>query len=359
MGFSLRRFLPKHEFVSASPAPTAAPTQEELALSKQSWPVRVPADGRLYVTARHGDTFWSLARGFAATRNPSGVPTASEVLAYVRDLQAVNGSPLFKGQEVEIPLNKRASAKLSAVIAVQRDYNARIASGESLPLLDWATAVVTCSAADAIKVTVQPLRSDRPEVFAARHMGAAWPDGDVYQVATITPPVPIHAVHRRTEVPANGYLAIRVQPGETMWAIARRFAAAHKEPGAPTAAETTHYIRDIQRVNGYELRAGQTLKLPLSPNAHASLHPLIAAQQDWERRGDLGFDTADLDWSAASAIPDATGAVAVEVPDFERAQYERLSVRKLGATQTEATVFEVAFQKDLKAHSGALTLQTT
>ncbi|MNT58536.1 hypothetical protein D3C72_1959780 [compost metagenome] len=123
------------------------------------------------ITAKPGDTFWSLARRFAATTSPDGIPTGTEIKAYVADLQAANGNVLKAGKPVKLPRAENATWKLEALAVVQKDVETRKKAGETLPAFDWAQADVRWGYAEAMEVTVSPAQGGRPESFAVHATG--------------------------------------------------------------------------------------------------------------------------------------------------------------------------------------------
>lgn len=135
----------------------------------------------LSVTAKAGDTYWSIARKFAAAADGIA-PTSSEINAYVKDLQALNGKNLKAGQTVKLPINARATFVLEAMVAAQKAAAARQKAGEKLPALDWRTAQAAWGYAEAQEVSLTPTKGGKAVGFAAIATSSAKGGGTVYQV---------------------------------------------------------------------------------------------------------------------------------------------------------------------------------
>ena len=78
-------------------------------------------------------------------------------------------------------------------------------------------------------MTLPPQSGGKAEVLAVREYGPA-KGGSTYQVTTLQAAAPAVSSPRQVVVPAKGHLAITVQKGEGVGAIARRFAASHDAP---------------------------------------------------------------------------------------------------------------------------------
>ncbi|MBO9540614.1 LysM peptidoglycan-binding domain-containing protein [bacterium] len=172
----------------AAPAATAKPTApqaplgaDKLAKAGKTVEVTViPGKDHLSVTAKAGDSYWSIARKFASAADGIA-PTESEINAYVKDLQALNGKTLKAGQTVKLPINAHATFMLEAMVAAQKAAAVRQKAGEKLPALDWRTAQAAWGYAEAQEISVTPAKGGKPLGFAAIATGSA-KGGSVYKV---------------------------------------------------------------------------------------------------------------------------------------------------------------------------------
>ncbi|HEY9897803.1 MAG TPA: LysM peptidoglycan-binding domain-containing protein [Pantanalinema sp.] len=159
----------------------AKPSADKLTNAAKTVEVTVtPGKDHLGITAKVGDTYWSIARKFASAADGIA-PTSSEINAYVKDLQALNGKSLKAGQVVKLPINAHSTFMLEAMVAAQKAAAARQKAGEKLPALDWRSAQAAWGYAEAQEISVTPAKGGKAVGFAAIASGSA-KGGTVYQV---------------------------------------------------------------------------------------------------------------------------------------------------------------------------------
>ena len=118
---------------------------------------------------------------------------------------------------------------------------------------------------------------------------------------TVTPEVsesaPVMATEiRQVTVKPGDVLAMKAQPGDYYWKIARRFAK-ESTIGA--------YAKDLIARNGGSsvVKAGQLLNLPVTGNSDYELELAIAVQKVVQLRSLFGQAAPQLDWGSAEVTP--------------------------------------------------------
>lgn len=111
------------------------------------------------------------------------------------------------------------------------------------------------------------------------------------------PAAPVMAAEIRQVTVARGdVLALKAQPGDYYWKIARNFA----EDEAVGA-----YVKDLIARNGGSslIKTGQLLNLPLTSHAGHALELAIAVQKVLQLRGLFGDRLPELDWGSVEVAP--------------------------------------------------------
>ena len=275
----------------------------------------------LVLTAKAGDTYWGLARRFAATTSPDGVPTATEINAYVKDLQAANGKSdkIRVGQTIKLPTSANATWKLPALVASQK------ALGKQAAGYDWSQADAKWGYAESIDVTVPALKGGAAKALTVREYGPT-KGGSLFQVeAAEAPQGP-----REVKLGAKEPLVITAKAGDTYWGLARRFAATMSADGIPTGTEIKAYVKDLEAANGKALKAGYPVKLPRTENASWKLEALAVAQKDLAARKQAGEKLPEFDWTQANVAWGYAEAMEVTLPALTGGNPERLAIHATG-----------------------------
>lgn len=123
--------------------------------------------------------------------------------------------------------------------------------------------------------------------------------------ATVAEPVMADAIRHVTVKPGD-VLAMRAQPGDYYWKIARHFA-----PEEAVGA----YAKDLIARNGGSslVKVGQLLNLPLSEHADYKLQLAIAVQKVLQLRALFGDRTPELDWGSVEVSPGPVDAYWVSI----------------------------------------------
>lgn len=310
-------------FNAASPARPDSPlamASDRLSVASERSLVKVANQDALVYQAKAGDTYWGLARRFAATMSADGKPTPTEINAYAKDLQAANGgkATIRVGQSLKLPTTENATWMLPALVAAQKQL------GKKASDFDWAQADAKWGYAETIDVRVPALKGNAIQEFAVREYGPT-KGGSLYQVEALKAP----EAPREITLSAQEPLTLTAKAGDTYWAFARRFAAA-MNPDAPSTTEINAYVKDLQAVNGKFLKAGQTVKLPRTENATWKLEALAAAQKDVELRKQAGEKLPAFDWAKADVVWGYAEAMEVTVSPVQGGTPERLAVHATG-----------------------------
>ncbi len=308
-------------FNASTAASSAVVSTDSLTLATERSLTKVADKDALVITAKAGDTYWALARRFASTMNPSGVPTASEINAYAKELQAANGksAKIRVGQSIKLPMTDNASWKLPAMVAAQKSL------GKSASAYDWSKTDAKWGYAESIEVTAPALSGGKPLGLAVREYGPT-KGGTLFQVEAIQPLDDAREITLKASEP----LVITAKPGDTYWALARRFAATMSADGVPTGTEIKAYVADLQAANGTTLKAGQAVKLPRTTNATWQLEALAAVQKDFEARKQAGEKLPVFDWVKAEVRWGYAEAMEVIVPPMLGGKPESLAVHATG-----------------------------
>ncbi len=320
----VRNVASPSRFNAAPSAPAAPPVRlnaDSLTMAAAPARVKVADQDSLTLTAKAGDTYWGLARRFAATTRPDGVPSPTEINAYVKDLQAANGksSTIRVGQALVLPMTDHATWKLPAMVAAQKHLGKKAAE------FDWSQADAQWGYAESIEVTVPALKGDRRQGFAIREYGPT-SGGSLYEIAPLKAPEAPREVTLTSQQP----LRITAKAGDTYWGLARRFAATTRPDGVPSSSEINAYVKDLQAVNGKYLKAGQTVTIPRTERATWKLEALVAAQQDVETRTKGGEKLPTFDWARAEVKWGYAEAMEVTVSPLSGGMPERLAVHATG-----------------------------
>ena len=296
-------------------------TGDRLSVASERTLVKVAKQDALVYQAKAGDTFWGLARRFAATTSADGNPTLTEINAYAKDLQAANGgkATIRVGQSLKLPTTENATWKLPALVAAQKQL------GKQASDFDWAQADAKWGYAETIDVRVPSLKGKAAQDFAVREYGPT-KGGSLYQVEALKAP----EAPREIMLNAQESLTLTAKPGETYWGIARRFAATMSPDGSPSATEINAYVKDLQTANGKFLKAGQKVTLPRTENATWKLEALAAAQKDVEMRQQAGEKLPAFDWAKAEVAWGYAEAMEVTVSPMLGGTPERLAVHATG-----------------------------
>jgi LysM repeat protein len=308
-------------FNASTAASPAVLSTDSLTLATARSLTKVADQDALVITAKAGDTYWGLARRFAATMSPDGVPTATEINAYVKDLQAANGksAKIRIGQSIKLPMSDHATWKLPAMVAAQKSL------GKAASAYDWSRADAQWGYAESIEVTAPSLKGGKALGLAVREFGPT-KGGSLFQVEAIQP----LDAPREVTLAASEPLVITAKPGDSYWALARRFAATSSADGVPSATEIKAYVADLQAVNGKTLKAGLAVKLPRTANATWQLEALAAVQQDFEARKQAGEKLPVFDWAKAEVRWGYAEAMEVTVSPMQGGTPESLAVHATG-----------------------------
>ncbi len=116
-----------------------------------------------------------------------------------------------------------------------------------------------------------------------------------------------------TEVRQGDALKAQAHRGDAMWRYAARFARDANTDGRADGAEIRAYLEDLRRANGgtLNLRAGKSVKLPVTGNSSEQLSYAVAIQAT------MGFQYPELDW--LSATPEGEGPMGTHAVSFRDA----------------------------------------
>lgn len=121
-------------------------------------------------------------------------------------------------------------------------------------------------------------------------------------------------------VPGKDSLTLRVEPGTTLFGLARLYATDYRQDnqfGQVDPRDLAPFVRDLQKANGLKdtnLRVGQTLKVPTSKvGTHLNLDLAIAIQKSVEARRKAGQRLPELDFTSVKVGPGPIDSYIVEV----------------------------------------------
>lgn len=115
-------------------------------------------------------------------------------------------------------------------------------------------------------------------------------------IVASAPAAPVMAREiRQVEVLPGDVLAMKAQPGDYFWKLARVYA---KEDAVGSYAKEL-----IARNGGSAIKVGQLLNLPVTESSDYELQLAIAVQKVVQLRGLFGEPTPELDWSSVEVGP--------------------------------------------------------
>lgn len=99
------------------------------------------------------------------------------------------------------------------------------------------------------------------------------------------------------QVRTGDVMTSRARGGDTYWSLARRFARDADGNGRLSSGELNAYVKDMVKANGGRsaIRAGQTLRIPVTANASHEVALVTAAQK--------AYPASSADWLGARVEP--------------------------------------------------------